>query len=222
MKKSFLLITLIGLNLGVYAQNDHEIIRVRETASSTRAHIIVGNPTTTPSQPSSMITFAGWGIQHAGFVWNPDIQSKGKLNLAFGANDNGSFNSTKFTFQANGNFGIGTQNPDEKLTVKGKIHAEEVRVDLNVPADYVFQHYYTGASLLKDTYKMPTLEEVAAFTKKNHHLPEIPSAEQIQKEGLHLKQMTNLLLQKIEELTLYTIEQEKRIKALENQLIKKK
>ena len=69
---------------------------------------------------------------------------------------------------------------------------------------------------------MPTLEEVAAFTKKNHHLPAIPSAEQIQKEGLHLKQMTNLLLQKIEELTIYTIEQEKRIKALESKLVEKK
>jgi hypothetical protein len=121
-----------------------------------------------------------------------------------------------------GNVGIGSTNPDEKLTVKGKIHAEEVRVDLNVPADYVFQKYYTGASLLKEDYKMPTLEEVAAFTKKNHHLPEIPSAAQIQKEGLHLKQMTNLLLQKIEELTLYTIEQEKRINALESKLVGKK
>ena len=119
-----------------------------------------------------------------------------------------------------GNVGIGTKNPDEKLTVKGKIHAEEVRVDLAVPADYVFQKYYTGASALKADYVMPSLEEVAAFTKKNHHLPAMPSATQIQKEGLHLKQMTNLLLQKVEELTLYTIQQEKRIKALETQVKK--
>tara|TARA_B110000240_G_scaffold186984_1_gene224197 strand:- start:49 stop:969 length:921 start_codon:yes stop_codon:yes gene_type:complete len=132
-------------------------------------------------------------------------------------------NSIRFIAKTgSGYVGIGTRNPDEKLTVKGKIHAEEVRVDLNVPADYVFQKYYTGASLLKETYKMPTLEEVAAFTKKNHHLPEVPSAAQIQKEGLHLKQMTNLLLQKIEELTIYTIEQEKRINALESKLVGKK
>ena len=117
-----------------------------------------------------------------------------------------------------GKVGIGTRNPDEKLTVKGKIHAEEVRVDLAVPADYVFQKYYTGASALKADYVMPSLEEVASFTKKNHHLPAMPSATQIQKEGLHLKQMTNLLLQKVEELTLYTIEQEERIKALESQV----
>ncbi len=113
-----------------------------------------------------------------------------------------------------GNVGVGTQSPDELLTVKGKIHAEEVRVDLSVPADYVFEKYYTGESQLKADYVMPTLEEVEAFTKVNNHLPNIPSAQKIQEEGLHLKEMTNLLLQKIEELTLYTIEQQKEIKSL--------
>lgn len=117
-----------------------------------------------------------------------------------------------------GNVGIGSQNPDEKLTVKGKIHAEEVRVDLNVPADYVFESYYTGTSDLKPEYKMPTLSEVEAYTKENNHLPEMPSAKEIQEDGLHVSKMTNLLLQKVEELTLYTIEQEKRIKSLEEKL----
>ena len=114
--------------------------------------------------------------------------------------------------------GIGTNNPDEKLTVKGKIHAEEVRIDLSVPADYVFQSYYTGASDLKSDYAMPTLEEVEAFAKKNHHLPNIPSAASIQENGLSVGEMTNLLLEKIVELTLYTIEQEKRINRLEKEL----
>ncbi len=120
-----------------------------------------------------------------------------------------------------GYVGLGTVNPDEMLTVKGNIHTEEVRVDLNVPPDYVFQKYFTGTSTLKEDYKMLTLEEVESFAKKNHHLPEIPSANQIKNEGLKLKQMTALLLQKIEELTLYTIEQEKRIKMLEKKLLRK-
>lgn len=123
---------------------------------------------------------------------------------------------------SSGNVGIGTNNPDEKLTVKGKIHSEEVRVDLNVPADYVFQKYFLGFSDLKSDYTMPSLEEVETFIEENHHLSGVPSAEEIIKEGLHLKEMTNLLLQKIEELTLYTIEQEKRINALEVQLQDKK
>jgi len=114
--------------------------------------------------------------------------------------------------------GIGSNNPDEKLTVKGTIHCEEVKVDLSVPADYVFEKYYTGESELNKDYVMPTLEEVESYTKENNHLPEMPSAQEIKENGLHLKEMTNLLLQKIEELTLYTIEQEKRIKALEAKL----
>ncbi|MEW7279424.1 hypothetical protein ABW636_12590 [Aquimarina sp. 2201CG1-2-11] len=104
------------------------------------------------------------------------------------------------------------------ITAKGRVHCEEVLVDLKIPADYVFEKYYEGTSKLKSSYTMPTLEEVEAFTKKNHHLPAMPSAAQIREEGLQLKEMTNLLLQKVEELTLYTIEQEKRIKSLEAQL----
>lgn len=125
-------------------------------------------------------------------------------------------------YLAGAKLGIGTPNPDEMLTVNGNVHAKEILVDLNIPPDYVFQKYYTGFSSLDDSYKMPTLEEVEAYTKKHHHLPEVPSASEIQKEGLHLKEMTSLLLQKIEELTLYTIEQEKRIKKLEEQLSEKK
>ncbi|MCP4179239.1 MAG: hypothetical protein GY756_15880 [bacterium] len=116
------------------------------------------------------------------------------------------------------NVGIGTLNPTEKLTVNGKILCKEVEVILDVPADYVFQKYYLGVSTLKADYQMPTLEEVEAYIKTNHHLPEVPSAQEIKDEGLQLKEMTNLLLQKIEELTLYTIEQEKRIEVLEGKL----
>ena len=118
----------------------------------------------------------------------------------------------------NGNAGIGTTSPDEKLTVKGKIYAEEIKVDLSIPPDYVFQKYFTGTSLLKDSYKMLKLEEVENFIKKNHHLPEIPSAKNIKENGFNLKEITSLLIQKVEELTLYTLEQEKKIKDLEKKL----
>ena len=122
-----------------------------------------------------------------------------------------------------GNVGIGTTNPKEKLTVRGKILCSEVEVVMEntIGADYVFQKYYTGASALKADYVMPSLEEVEAFTKANHHLPDVPSAATIKEDGLQLKEMTTLLLQKVEELTLYTIEQEKRIKSLETKLVEK-
>ncbi len=64
---------------------------------------------------------------------------------------NGNFGSEAISMVINndGKVGIGSVNPDESLSVKGKIHAEEVKVDLNVPADYVFEKYYNGASTLK-------------------------------------------------------------------------
>lgn len=117
-----------------------------------------------------------------------------------------------------GNVGIGSLTPDEKLTVKGKIHAEEVRVDLLVPADYVFQKYYTGKSDLKSDYVMPTLIEIEKYIMETNHLPNIPSAQEIKDKGLQLGEMSNALLQKIEELTLYIIEQNKRIEVLEAKL----
>ena len=110
-------------------------------------------------------------------------------------------NSTPFIVKGNGKVGIGTANPDQSLTVNGKIHATEVIVDLAIPADYVF----------KPTYKLMPLHEVEQFVKTNSHLPEIPSAGEITKNGLSMGEMQNKLLQKVEELTLYMIGQQKTI-----------
>ncbi len=136
------------------------------------------------------------------------IQSSGSFsgNLAFATGNN-----ENMRIVPNGNVGIGTTHPDEKLTVKGKIHAEEVKVDLFVPADYVFQKYYTGKSELKSDYSLPTLAEIESFSKKNHHLPNVPSAKEMQQNGVSLGEMSNVLLQKVEELTLYVIEQNKEL-----------
>lgn len=111
--------------------------------------------------------------------------------------------------------GIGTNNPDSKLTVKGKIHAQEVKLDLNgsVAPDYVF----------KQDYDLRSLEEVETYINNKGHLPDIPSGKEMEEQGINLKQMNLLLLEKVEELTLYMIElkktvesQEKRIRELED------
>jgi len=119
--------------------------------------------------------------------------------------------------EKNGKIGIGTTAPDELLTVKGKIHTQEVIVDLKgaVAPDYVFQHYFDGKSLLDPSYKFLSLHEVDTYIKEHHHLPGVPSAKQLENDGLALKEMNLMLLQKIEELTLYTIEQQKAIKTLQ-------
>ena len=132
----------------------------------------------------------------------------------------GAQNNLSEITQKDGMIGIGTSNPDQKLTVKGKIHTQEVLVDLKgaVARDYVFERYYQGYSTLKNDYQMLDLKSLEAFLKQNHHLPEIPSAQHLKKEGLELKKMNLLLLQKIEELTLYTLEQQKQLDALQGQI----
>jgi len=122
--------------------------------------------------------------------------------------------------EKNGKIGIGTNKPDELLTVKGKIHTQEVIVDLKgaVAPDYVFQKYYTGASSLAPAYTMPSLKELSVYIEENHHLPKIPSAETLSNEGMELKKMNLLLLEKVEELTLHTIAQQEQLEILKERL----
>ena len=107
-----------------------------------------------------------------------------------------------------GNIGIGTENTNNyKLSVKGKIGAEEIEV-IQTIADYVFE----------DDYNLRSLEEVEQFIIKNKHLPEIPSAKEFEGKKVAVGKMQERHLQKIEELTLYIIDQNKRIKKLEEQI----
>jgi len=122
----------------------------------------------------------------------------------------------KNIFEKNGEIGIGTNQPDALLTVKGDIHAQEVLVDLKgaVAPDYVFENYFDGNSKLNPTYKFLSLDEIEQFVEKNHHLPGVPSALELKKEGMSLKAMNLVLLEKVEELTLHLIEQQKEIENL--------
>ena len=151
---------------------------------------------------------------------NSDNWFFGNLGASNWIVSKGDFQNPKMTILDNGKVGIGTLNPDKELTVNGTIHSKEVIVDTAIPADYVFQKYYTGKSELKSDYVMPTLAEIENFTKKNHHLPNVPSAREIQQNGLSLGAMLNVLLQKIEELTLYAIEQQKKLEE-QNEIIAK-
>ena len=130
-------------------------------------------------------------------------------------------NPFKSITEKNGMIGIGTKTPDQKLTVKGKIHTQEVLVDLDgaVAPDYVFESYFEGQSSLKPDYRMSSIDELAEYVEQHHHLPGVPSAAELEKTGVSLKEMNLLLLEKLEELSLYTIEQEKRIRILEQKLL---
>ena len=106
---------------------------------------------------------------------------------------------------ASGDLGIGTSSPKEKLSVNGKIRAKEVKVEVANWPDYVFE----------DSYRPKTPSEIESFVKLNKHLPDVPSAKQVEANGIELGEMNKVLLKKIEELTLLLIEQNKRIEKLE-------
>ncbi|MEC7262906.1 MAG: hypothetical protein VXW38_04135 [Bacteroidota bacterium] len=126
-------------------------------------------------------------------------------NNHFGVYKNGESNfGQQFIIQENGNVGIGTISPDAKLAVNGNIHAKEVKVDLTGWPDYVF----------KLDYNLPTLQEVEKHIKEKGHLINIPSAKEVEANGVELGEMNKLLLEKIEELTLYTIQQEQKLKRM--------
>ncbi len=105
-----------------------------------------------------------------------------------------------------GNVGIGTAaNANYTLAVDGKLITEEVRVELSGTwPDYVFEQ----------DYRLPTLEEIKKHIEEKGHLPNMPSAKAVKANGIELGEMNRLLLEKIEELTLYVIELKTEIKKL--------
>jgi len=126
----------------------------------------------------------------------------------FNLNDYSNGWKERMRIALDGKVGIGTTNPDALLTVSGQVHAQEVKVTINAPGpDYVFE---------KD-YKLSSLEEIKNYIDQNKHLPEVPSAKEMEKNGVQLGEMNMLLLKKIEELTLYTIEMNKKMEELKKE-----
>jgi hypothetical protein len=134
--------------------------------------------------------------------------ASGDVTPALQVDDNNG--TTRLLVRSDGNVGIGNTNPDAKLAVSGQVHAQEVKVSVAVPGpDYVFE---------KD-YQLTSLEDIKTYIDQNKHLPEVPSAKEMEKNGVQLGEMNMLLLKKIEELTLYVIEQNKKLES-QNNLIK--
>lgn len=151
--------------------------------------------TTTPT--------TGQVLKYNGTQWFPseDETSTGSGTSLWIADDNGiHFNET------GKKVGIGTSSPDEALTVAGNIHAEEVVVSTSVPGpDYVFD----------ENYQLRNIRELEEYLQTHRHLPDIPSAKEMEEEGINLSTLNLMLLKRIEELTLYLIDQEKRIQKME-------
>ena len=93
------------------------------------------------------------------------------------------------------------------MEVNGQIHAKSAKLDLKEWADYVFE----------DGYDLMRLREIEKYINTYGHLPEVPTTEEVQKNGIELGQMNTLLLKKIEELTLHLIEKEHQVEKLQEQ-----
>lgn len=113
----------------------------------------------------------------------------------------------RMVITVDGNIGIGKSDPTDKLEVNGRIHARSVKVDLDDWPDYVFLPEYT----------LPSLQEVAKFIEENGHLENVPSANTITTEGLDLGMMDKILMEKVEELTLYLIEKDQEIEKIKEE-----
>jgi hypothetical protein len=147
---------------------------------------------------NSVTTKAGeWGIEYEA--------TPGGLNFWKPFGNTYSANYILF-LKDDGNIGIGTESPDYKLDVCGTIRAKEVKVAVGW-CDFVFD----------SKYKLMPLTEVEKFIKKNKHLPGINPGAEIETDGLNMGEMQAKHMLKIEELTLYLIEQNKKLNELKQQ-----
>ena len=152
---------------------------------------------------STNCTLGSWAIEYV----NTEDEGYG-LNFWrpwTSCNDN-HFNNALFLANT-GNIGIGTNNPQSKLAVNGGILAKSVRVNTSSTywPDYVFS----------PSYDLMSLKELETFVTNNQHLPGVPSANEIgETDQVDLGEMNTLLLQKVEELTLYIIDLQKQIDEL--------
>lgn len=133
-----------------------------------------------------------------------------------GEGDHGpiSFRASQYTFNFHNIMGTGVMTVNGKIVCKEElkvaevnteqINAKEINVALNQAADYVFD----------EQYSLQPLNEVEAYVKENKHLPGVPSAEEFSSKGMNVSQMSNLLLEKVEELTLHLIQMQKEMEIL--------
>ncbi len=161
----------------------------------------------------SFKTASGGSDARAGVIeWYEGSTFKGDMRMlrTGGIEIRNSNDVAVFNVNNDGDIYIGNTPQKGNLWVNGNITSRKVKVTLSGWPDYVFAPYY----------KLPSLREVAEFIKINSHLPGIPSAKEIEANGLELGESQAALLKKIEELTLYAIQQEEQLRKQQDEISK--
>jgi hypothetical protein len=136
------------------------------------------------------------------------LSGSGNGGLLWTATGNNIYNTN-----LSGSVGIGTLNLNDsnyRLFVETGIRTRKIKVDQTNWPDYVFSQHY----------QLPSLKELEAFIKENNHLPDVPSSDEVEKNGIDLGYNQTILLKKVEELTLYMIEQNKKAEEQQRQIDK--
>ncbi|MBQ8957372.1 MAG: hypothetical protein IJ057_02535 [Bacteroidales bacterium] len=167
---------------------------------STNGSILFGDET------SQTYPYGSWGIEYV----NDSSQGHGLNFWKTWDQNGGGLNNVVFLCEEKdykGYVGINTKCPSSRLSVDGTIRAKEVVVSLDGWCDYVFL----------PNYKLTGLYELEAYIKEYSHLPNVPSECEVLENGVQLGEMNAVLLEKVEELTLYVIELQKQIDELKRQ-----
>ncbi|MGM9831745.1 MAG: hypothetical protein ACI3Z5_06985 [Paludibacteraceae bacterium] len=155
-------------------------------------------------------TYSHFNTDRPMFYFNHGLMVEdGKIGSYIGKNLKFfTFDQERMTILCNGNVGIGKTIPEYKLDIDGTLRAKKILVNTSEGADFVFD----------DDYQLRPLQEVSNFIHENGHLPEIQSAADMQENGVSITDLQIQLLQKIEELTLYLIQQEQTIQQLQDEV----
>jgi hypothetical protein len=212
--------TYFGGKLGINTANPSSMLDIHAGAGSTDGTVglKIGSIDNYPSlelgvennYDAQIRTYGNDLNLYAGHFRNVGNYSSENHSMKFFTSKAGStnWNIAKMILNENGNLGIGTTTPQERLSVNGKIRAKEIKVEATNWPDYVF----------KPDYKLNTLPELEAYIKANGHLPGFPKAKEVEVDGVELGSVSKSLLKNQEELTLLLIQQSKQLETLKNTL----